>query len=129
MLAELERSNRAPAAFAGRSRVIALVIVAAILWAAVWVLGPMAVQALRPAPRVDVNFITDPFEASIYLDGEPLLAADGTPYRTPCTVPNLPAKKQRVVFRREGADDLDLGVVDLAESREVEGRWRSPADR
>ena len=43
--------------------------------------------SFRPQPpRVDVNFIAEPFEATIYLDGVEPTQPDGTSYTTPCTV-------------------------------------------
>ena len=42
-------------------------------------------------PRhVEVSFVTEPFEATIYLDDAVLLDPQGVPYTTPCTVGNLP---------------------------------------
>ena len=70
--------------------------------------------------RVRVNFITEPFEATIQLDGVPLLKPDGTPCTTPCTIPDLPAGRHQVVFRRPPLPDLNVGRVDFAESRDVE---------
>lgn len=74
-------------------------------------------------PRVDVNFITRPFEATIHLDGRQQCAPDGTPYTTPCTVENLPECSYRVVFKRRGLPDLDAGRIDFAERRQVVARW------
>jgi serine/threonine protein kinase len=74
-------------------------------------------------PPVRVNFITRPFEATILLDGTPLLSADGTPYRTPCTVPDVPAGVHRVTFRHEGLPDLEAGRFDFRTTREVMAQW------
>ena len=49
--------------------------------------------------RVLINFITIPFEATIQLDGSQLLKADGTPYTTPCTIPDLTAGVHHVVLK------------------------------
>jgi len=76
--------------------------------------------------RVEVNFITEPFEATIYLDGSPLLQPDDSPYTTPCTVPDLPAQVHHVVFQHEGLGDLDAGPIDFAKTREVTARWHPP---
>ena len=123
MLAELTSSGPEAAACRVRSRrrigvsaaCAAIVLVAAGVW--FW--------ASRP-PRVHVNFITHPFEASIYLDGTLLLEADNTPYTTPCTVENLPARVHHVVFKHEDQTaDRDLGQVDFARIRQVVGRWSS----
>jgi serine/threonine-protein kinase len=87
----------------------------------------IAVAALRLWPAhakaVDVSFITEPFGATICLDGRVLLQPDGTPYKTPCTVPGVQARSYRLSFRREGAAELDAGKVDLAETREITARW------
>ena len=77
---------------------------------------------------MEVNFVTRPFEATILLDGQLLTGADGTAYRTPCTVPDLPARISRVVFRHDGLDDLDAGAIDFAAIREVDARWESALD-
>jgi hypothetical protein len=53
------------------------------------------------------------------------LKPDGTPYRTPCTVPDVPARVHHAVFKREGAADLDAGKVDFTETREIVVRWKS----
>ncbi len=73
--------------------------------------------------RVRVNFVTEPFEATIQLDGVELLKPDGTPYTTPCTIPDLPAGNHRVVFKRPPLADLDMGRVDFRDSRDIEARW------
>jgi len=73
--------------------------------------------------RVRVNFITEPFEATIQLDGVPLLKPDGTPYTTPCTIPGLPARSHQIVFHRPPLPDLDVGQVDFRDSRDIEVHW------
>jgi hypothetical protein len=75
--------------------------------------------------RTEVNFVTTPFEAEVYLDG--IRACDGTgkPCTTPCTVMSVPMRSQRVVFKKNGLADLDIGVVDFSRQREVEARWNS----
>jgi len=85
-------------------------------------LGTLAWWATRP-PLVRVNFVTDPFEATIYLDGQLLSGPDGVPYRTPCTVPDVPARVHRVVFRHEERGELDGGRIDFARKRQISGRW------
>ncbi|MBC8875709.1 MAG: serine/threonine protein kinase [Planctomycetes bacterium] len=108
----------------------------AILLATIW-LRPWANQ--RPTPPgggesvravgdvVDVNFITRKpfFDAEIYLDGVRQTRPDGSPYQTPCTVENLPAKVQHVVLKREGLPDRDLGRVNLAETTQIVVRWNA----
>jgi hypothetical protein len=72
----------------------------------------------------NVNFITMPFEADIYLDGTRAVDPQGMPYRTPCTVTALPMRPHRVVFKKNGLPDLDVGVVDFSRQREVQGSWK-----
>lgn len=81
--------------------------------------------ALRPAPpmSVDVNFVTEPFEATILLDGQLLRAPDGVPYTTPCTVPGLSGGVHRVIFRWDDeAAELDAGQLDFSEHRQITAR-------
>jgi serine/threonine protein kinase len=80
---------------------------------------------MNQAERVRVNFITEPFEATIQLDGVRLLKPDGTPYKTPCTIPDLPAHSHRIVFQHPPLSDLDLGQVDFRDSRDIEANWGS----
>jgi len=79
--------------------------------------------------RVWVNFVTEPFEATIELDGAQLLKQDGTPYTTPCTVHDVPAGIHHVVFKRESLNDLDMGRIDLREHHDIEIRWDSEVNR
>lgn len=89
----------------------------------------LAFFCLRPSEVVSVNFVTQPFEASIYLDGELLRSADGTPYHTPCTVSGLSAGRHRVVFQWDAKNDpfgvadangrFDAGVIDFREDRQI----------
>jgi hypothetical protein len=82
-----------------------------------------AVLCRRGPGTVDVNFITVPYEAEIYLDDQRAERADTTPYTTPCTIPGLPRRPHRVVFKRPGALPLDRGEIDFATQREVNARW------
>lgn len=91
---------------------LGLLVVAGLLWH-------------RSAPTVDVNFITEPFEATVRLDGIVLRDAAGQPYRTPCSVVALPARSHRLVFEHEGLSALDAGMIDLAETQEIVARWPS----
>ena len=76
--------------------------------------------------RVYVNFVTHPFEATIYLDDELQVDADGNPHRTTCTVEDLPARVYRVVFKHgDKQDQLDVGLKNLAKQRRIEARWDS----
>ena len=79
--------------------------------------------------RVRVNFITEPFEATIQLDGVQVLKPDGTPYTTPCTIPDLPAGSHQVVFQRPPLPDLDAGRIDFSNSRDVDVHWNSKPAR
>jgi serine/threonine protein kinase len=121
MLAELHAAERPAATRRGRSRRRRVVWVGCLviaMAAAGWALWP------SPPRTVRVNFITEPFEATICLDDELLLKPDGrTPYRTPCTVNDVPARAHHALFKREGLPDLDAGQVDFAETREIVVRW------
>lgn len=119
MLAELATCQETIIADQARSRRRIIAMASLVL---VPVLGVLTWWAARP-PLVHVNFATYPFEATICLDGVPLLDADGTPYTTPCTIDALPARVHRVVFQREGWRDLDVGSIDFARTRQVVGRW------
>ena len=87
-----------------------------------WWWSSMSDRTANPA-LTDVNFITVPFEAEIYLDGVRAADAKGAPYVTPCTVPGLSVRSYRVLFRKSGFPDLDVGVVDFSPQREVQVRW------
>jgi serine/threonine protein kinase len=89
---------------------------------AVFAIGAWAWWQGRPK-SVDVNFVTDPFEATISLDGRLLRAPDGMPYRTPCTVPGLPGDAHRVVFRWDDeVEALDAGRIDFSHNRQIAAR-------
>ncbi len=97
----------------------------------VWAIAAAALAACilgivfwpRQVPRVDVNFITHPYEAIVLLDGEPLLTPDGTPYRTPCTVQGLPARVHQVSFQLDGLGEMAVGEIDFRERLEVVAWW------
>ncbi len=94
-------------------------------------------RSATPAPavagsetnEVAVSFITDPFEAEIVVDGQVLRAPDGSAYRTPVTVPNLPPGEHEVIFRRPGIPDLPAGQIDFTTTGEVEVNWEGTVDR
>ena len=80
---------------------------------------------LHRPPPVGVNFVTEPYEAMIYLDGQLLRAPDGAPYRTPCTVHGHVGGSHRIVFQWDPFDPpvidgkFDAGIVDLTENRQI----------
>jgi hypothetical protein len=79
---------------------------------------------LREPPPVDVNFITYPFDATILLDGVPLVDSNGNRLKTPCTADDLPARAHHVAFEhRDFAQPLDAGEIDFAKVRQVEARF------
>ena len=78
---------------------------------------------LWPKPRVHVNFTTYPFEAEIYLDETRQVDEQGVPYRTPCTLENLPARPHRVTFRLAGRKPLEAGTIDFGTVRQITARW------
>ncbi len=123
MLADLTAFR--PAIPAEKKPIRRRLIVSAAALVLVLVIASFAWWATRPA-LVHVNFVTDPFEATISLDGVPLVKADGRPYTTPCTVDGLPARVHHVVFQRKGRRDLEVGPVDFSSRRQVVARWDSP---
>ncbi len=95
-------------------------LLAGLLTTSLWLSSPAS-----PA-TVDVNFVTEPFGAQIFVDGSRLESGNG-PYLTPCTVPGLTAAPHRVVFRHPEVGDVEAGGVDFGRVREVSARWnRSP---
>jgi serine/threonine protein kinase len=117
MQEELAAEPGSPAGSGGfRRRVVVSV-------AGLAVAGAVAAALLWPREpdRVDVNFLTDAawFEATLLLDGEPVLWPDGTPMRTPCTVDDLPARPHHVVLKHDQWPDRDLGEIDFGETRQV----------
>ena len=82
----------------------------------------------QPAP-IGVNFVTEPYEATIYLDGRLLDTPAGVPYRTPCTIHGLPTGSHRVVFQWDAASGVgdmpetdgkvDAGTIDFAANRQI----------
>jgi len=99
-------------------------VIAALCLAAVSV-GGWAVWHGNASPSlVDVNFITDQWDAEIWLDGRQLCQPDGRPWLTPCTVPGLPPMSHTVVLKLQGQEDLELGPIDFGKTREVTASWR-----
>lgn len=87
---------------------------------------------LPPTP-VRVNFISEPPEATILVDGQPLQEPDGTPCTTPCTARGLIPGGHHVIFQYpkghpqypEG-HQLDAGTIDFTRTREVFVSGQSP---
>jgi serine/threonine protein kinase len=99
-------------------------VVASVVTCLVVCLGACAcVWWLTRPPRVNVNFITEPLEATVYLDDAPLPGPDGNSYRTPCTIQNLPGRVHHVVFKHDRLGELDVGRVNFAETREIVASW------
>jgi eukaryotic-like serine/threonine-protein kinase len=73
---------------------------------------------------VDVSFVTYPFEAAIYVDGELLRPGPKEkPYQTPCTVRGLAARKCRVAFELNGRRWEDgASPYDLAKTQQIVSR-------
>jgi eukaryotic-like serine/threonine-protein kinase len=121
MLAELTAAEE-PSARSGRAKWLVLAGAIAVVAAAV-VLWP------RPPDRVNVSFVTQPFEATIHLDGRLLLAPDGKPFHTPCSVSGLSAKTHHVEFQWTAASDpsgasgpdrqFDAGMIDFGKRRQI----------
>jgi serine/threonine protein kinase len=121
MLAALEPCEPEPTSRRARSRrwliasvPIVLIVLSAVAAAVFW--------ATRPS-RVHVNFVTHPFEATIYLDGALQEDAEGNPYQTPCTIEDLPARVHHVEFRHEKLGRLDASRRDFARERRIEVSW------
>lgn len=109
--------------FGARWAALGASLVVAAALAACWILWPQTVA---------INFVTEPFEAMVYVDGQLLHAADGTAYRTPCTIRGLAVGRHHVLFQwdaESGALDLpgtdgkvDAGTVDFAADRQITAR-------
>lgn len=80
-------------------------------------------RGLNSVPNVDVNFITDQWDAEIWLDGRRLCQPDGEPWLTPCTVTGVSAETHVVVLKRQGLGDLVLGQINFGSTREVVAHW------
>ena len=118
MLADLETqlSSRGPAPRRVRRRTF--------LAAGATACGALLLGFWIASPRkVHVNFITEPFEATVYLDGKRQENGDGKPYQTPCTIRGLDPGVHRVQFRHTDRDPLDAGPYDFAQVRRVKKSW------
>jgi hypothetical protein len=121
MLEEMQASDPRLIAQRARTRRRMLALIGGPVASAV--VAGVAYWATRP-PRVAVNFVTQPFEATIYLDNVLLTDANDIPYRTPCTVPNVPAQVHHVTFRHDDREELlDAGRIDFANTRQIDARW------
>jgi serine/threonine protein kinase len=67
----------------------------------------------------EVSFITEPYEAKIYVDGVLQCDPEGNAYTTPCTVPNLRARSCRVEFEWAGLPRWDAGLYDFAQTQQI----------
>ena len=119
------RPRRRPAAWAGAAVALAAAgLVAAVVWPRAGGPRPVAGDAAGPAPAtVAVNFITEPYEALVLVDGVLLVGPDSRPLFTPCTAADLAGRPGRVTFRHPRREDLDAGTIDFASTREVIARW------
>jgi serine/threonine protein kinase len=127
MLAHLQkRGSELPSAHPNRSRkrLLAPFLLATLAVIVLSGLAALGLWASRPA-RVHVNFVTHPFEATIYLDNVLQVDTEGNPYTTPCTIENLPARVHRVVFKHPGLESLEVGLQDFAQQRRIEAHWKS----
>ncbi len=124
MLTELTTEPSAAARTARRRRRVVALIACALI-AVLMVAAPWWYRRLPfgPGRRVEVNFITRPFNATVYLNGELQTDPDGNPYLTPCTIPDLPPRVHRVTFRREGLPELPAGPKDFATEVEIVAEW------
>lgn len=120
-VANAARSNRPSAARSTRFRRRVLIALSSGL-GLLTVAGFLAWRLAGPV-RVDVNFITDRFDATICLDGELLRDPEGAPYTTPCNVPDLSADVHQVVFKHPGLADLEVGRIDFTKTRELVAHW------
>ena len=118
MLEELESPHAVLSRASWRRHLIAAVagVVVALCMIAV------AFWATRPK-NVLVQFITDPFEATIYLDDVLQVDDEGNPHRTPCTIEGLSPQIHHVVYERDGFPRLDAGRRDFARERCIDERW------
>jgi serine/threonine protein kinase len=123
MLAELERGEPQPAARRAGSRRLTITL-AAFLLLMVSGVAVVGLWATRPS-RVHVNFVTHPFEATIYLDGKVQEDANGDLCKTPCTIENLPARVHHVVFEHAERGTLEAGHRNFAKEHRIEANWPS----
>jgi hypothetical protein len=107
----------------------ALITTAVVLAVGIVALGVWLGRGGPPTPagaKVEVNFITEPYGATILLDGV-MLTSGGEAYTTPCTVPELTAEVHQVVFQHPRCGVAEAGRVDFATIREVGAYWNTPS--
>jgi hypothetical protein len=107
----------------GRIRRLFARAIVAVCLAAALMGGWLLWRGLNSVPNVDVNFITDQWDAEIWLDGRRLCQPDGEPWLTPCTVTGVSAETHAVVLKRQDLEDLVLGHIDFSRTREVVAHW------
>jgi serine/threonine protein kinase len=112
MLAELDRPAKPrPRCSRRRMLIVTIAAVLAALGVGVWAITP---------DRVSVSFVTEPYEAKIYVDDVLLTnPADESPYTTPCTVDNLTASTHRVAFECDDQSPWDAGQFDFARTQQI----------
>ena len=70
---------------------------------------------------VTVSFVTRPFEADVYLDGELLTQTNGEPYHTPCTIDGLPSGPHRITFQPPSGPSWDA-EADFSRDQQIVSR-------
>jgi serine/threonine protein kinase len=117
MLADLQMPLKRPR----RSRMYWLAACAALLMATF-----MADWFFRPK-SVEINFITEPQEAFVFLNDVRLLDSSGVPYTTPCTIAGLDPQLCNVSFEDENHVRWNAGEYDLAKTRQIVSQFdRTP---
>ncbi len=122
MLASLTDSQKPPARLRRTGWLAATVALAAV--------AVLALAGMRHTTPISANFVTEPYEATVYLDNELLCNSDGLPYRTPCTIHDIPAGTHHVVFQWDeesgisapppGIDGkVDAGTIDFLKNRQI----------
>jgi len=106
-----------------RRRLVAAVSVAVLLAAVAW---PAWMFATGYRALCDVSFVTEPYEAKIYLDGVLQRDPEGNAYTTPCTVRDLGARTCRVEFEWAGRPRCDAGTYNLARTQQIVVRHPFP---
>ena len=118
MLTELAMPDRSVRQLRRRRllRTICAAAVLIVIALTAWIFTP------PPGALCDVSFVTEPFEAKIYLDGVLQCDLEGNAYTTPCTVYNLPARTCRVEFECADLPRWDAGKYDLERTQQIVAR-------